>query len=25
MVGNARVEKRGSRWCWATKVYVARH
>ncbi|TMA83794.1 MAG: methyltransferase [Deltaproteobacteria bacterium] len=24
-VGNARVEKRGSRWCWATKVYVARH
>jgi len=24
MAGNARVEKRGSRWCWATKVYVAR-
>ena len=21
--GNIRVEKRGSRWCWATKIYVA--
>ncbi len=21
--GNARVEKRGSRWCWATRIYVA--
>jgi len=23
MAGNARVEKRGSRWCWATRIYVA--
>ena len=22
--GNARLEKRGSRWCWATKIYVAK-
>jgi methylase of polypeptide subunit release factors len=22
--GNIRVEKRGSRWCWATRIYVAR-
>ena len=22
--GRVRIEKRGSRWCWATKVYVAR-
>jgi len=21
--GNIRVEKRGSRWCWATKIYLA--
>ena len=21
--GNVRVEKRGSRWCWATKIYLA--
>ena len=21
--GNVRVEKRGSRWCWATRIYVA--
>jgi SAM-dependent methyltransferase len=21
--GNVRVEKRGSRWCWATKIFVA--
>jgi len=22
--GSIRVEKRGSRWCWATRIYVAR-
>ncbi len=22
--GDVRVEKRGSRWCWATRIYVAR-
>jgi precorrin-6B methylase 2 len=22
--GNVRLEKRGSRWCWATKIYVAK-
>ncbi|HZE11869.1 MAG TPA: hypothetical protein VE034_09840, partial [Burkholderiales bacterium] len=21
--GNVRVEKRGSRWCWATRIYAA--
>jgi SAM-dependent methyltransferase len=24
IAGNIRIEKRGSRWCWATAIYVAR-